>query len=212
MPGQFIAEAEETGLISSLGSQVMRAACHFGASLNGTVRRPLSMSVNVSSRQLRQPDFVDQVETILVTTGMDPKNLVIELTETALIENADTAVAMLDRIREFGVRVHLDDFGNGYSSLSYLQRFPIDRLKIDKSFVAGLASSREDQAIVRAILSLADSLGKGVVAEGIETQDQLERLQGMQCAFGQGYLFSRALSETDAHALAVGRMMAAAEA
>lgn len=204
MPGEFIAEAEETGLIASLGSQVMRVACTFAAELNARAGRPMSMSVNVSSRQLRQPDFVEQVEQILSTTGLDPTNLVIELTETALIENADTAVAMLDRIREFGVRVHLDDFGNGYSSLSYLQRFPIDRLKIDKSFVAGLASSREDQAIVKAILSLADSLGKGVIAEGIETSDQLERLRGMDCGYGQGYLFSRALAHGPASALVFG--------
>ena len=212
MPDKFISEAEETGLIASLGSQVMRAACHFGAKLNRSVSRPMKLSVNVSSRQLRQPDFVDQVESILAATGMDARNLVIELTETALIENADTAVAMLDRIREFGVHVHLDDFGNGYSSLSYLQRFPIDRLKIDRSFVAGLSSSNEDQAIVRAILSLAESLGKGVVAEGIETEDQLERLVGMRCAYGQGYLFSRALSDADARDLAVSQVMVPAEA
>ena len=205
LPGEFIAEAEETGIIAPMGLQVMQAACRFGRELNDRGPNPMSMSVNISSRQLRQPDFVDVVDRMLRTSGMDPRALILEITETALIENAETAIAMLGALRERGVRVHLDDFGAGYSSLSYLHRFPIDSLKIDRAFVSGLPLRREDSAIVRAIVGLARSLDKGVVAEGIETPEQLRHLRGLDCSFGQGHLFSQAVPRSAAETLAVLR-------
>ncbi|HJN73526.1 MAG TPA: EAL domain-containing protein [Myxococcota bacterium] len=202
LPGDFIAEAEDTGIITPMGTQVLQTACRFGRQLNAGGESSLSMSVNVSSHQLRQPEFVEIVDRILRQTGMDPRSLVLELTETALIENADTAIEMLAALRRHGVKVHLDDFGAGYSSLAYLHRFPIDSLKIDRAFVSGLPLRREDCAIVRAIVSLAKSLDKGVVAEGIETAEQLRHLRSLDCAHGQGYLFSRAVPAEQARHLA----------
>ncbi len=189
-PQTFIEEAEETGIINAIGASVLGEATRFFAQLP-QVGPPLTLSVNVSSRQLRQPDFVQQVATALKQSGLSGDRLALELTETALIENADSAAEMLEELRRTGVHIHLDDFGAGYSSLSYLHRFPIDKLKIDRSFVAGLSQRPENDAIIQAIIDLARALGKEVVAEGIETRDQLHALRGLECRYGQGYLFGR---------------------
>ncbi len=192
-PSVFIPLAEETGLIVELGAWVMQEACarmamlsrmHDGAS-------DLAISVNVSSRQFAHGDMYELVRRVLTETGLPASRLVLELTETALMENPVTVADVLTRLRAHGVRVHLDDFGIGYSSLSYLQRFPIDSLKIDRSFTQGVPGQSGDEAIVRAILSLASALGMEVVAEGVESAAQLAHLAGLRCGFGQGYLFSR---------------------
>jgi EAL domain-containing protein (putative c-di-GMP-specific phosphodiesterase class I) len=151
----------------------------------------LGISVNVSSRQFAQGDLYALVLQVLDETGLPPSRLVLELTETALMENPVTVTDVLSRLRAHGVRVHLDDFGIGYSSLSYLQRFPIDSLKIDRSFTRGVPGKSGDEAIVRAILSLASALNMEVVAEGVETLAQVSHLASLRCGFGQGYLFSR---------------------
>ena len=138
-------------------------------------------------------DLVEQIEQILVETGCDPSGVVFELTETALLESPEQAGAMLDRLRSLGARIHLDDFGTGYSSLGLLQRLRLDAVKIDQSFIARLTGSEEGQVIVSAILGLARNLGMGVVAEGIETLAQLDRLRLLGCDRGQGYFFSPAV-------------------
>ncbi len=194
-PDAFIPFAEDHGLMGDLGMRLIERACQDAAKLNRlTVDYPeLSVSINLSGRQFRQPDLVERISGAIERSGVDPRSLVLELTETALLENADGAAGMLESLRDLGMRIHLDDFGTGFSSLSYLQRFPIDCLKIDQSFVGGLGDSDEDQAIVGAILGLARSLNMGVVAEGIENAGQLDRLKLMGCEHGQGFYFSAAV-------------------
>lgn len=192
-PSVFIPLAEETGLINELGAWVLRQACTRMAELGRMhpATAGLGISVNVSSRQFAQGDLYALVLQVLDETGLPPSRLVLELTETALMENPVTVTDVLSRLRAHGVRVHLDDFGIGYSSLSYLQRFPIDSLKIDRSFTRGVPGKSGDEAIVRAILSLASALNMEVVAEGVETLAQVSHLASLRCGFGQGYLFSR---------------------
>ena len=150
------------------------------------------MSVNLSARQFAQPDLVDQVESILAETGIDPTTLELEITESVVMDQSDVAVRTLGRLRDMGVRLVLDDFGTGYSSLSYLKHLPLDTIKIDRTFVAGL-DSEVDRAIVDAVIALAHGLHINVVAEGIETEAQFEALREMGCDVGQGYLFARPL-------------------
>lgn len=192
-PDEFIPLAEETGLINPVGRWVLRKACLQIAELNRSLPAPhgVSVSVNVSSRQLAQEGFADEVEEALDDTGLDPKRLVLELTETALMENPVRAAELLTRLRSHGIRVHLDDFGAGYSSLGYLRRFPIDRLKIDRAFVQGVTSRHEDDAIIRAILGLSEALGLEVIAEGVENLAQRDHLSQLKCMYGQGFYFSR---------------------
>jgi diguanylate cyclase (GGDEF)-like protein/PAS domain S-box-containing protein len=190
MPNDFIPVAEHTGLIVAIGKQVLEQACRGTAELRREFP-DVEVSVNVSGRQFSDPRLVETVCGALASAGLPPSALCLEVTETVIIENPESALAMLRRLREMGVRVKLDDFGAGYSSLGYLHRFPFDTLKIDRSFVSRLASSLESAAIVRAIVALARSLNMGVVAEGIETRGQLELLKELGCRHGQGYLFSR---------------------
>jgi EAL domain-containing protein (putative c-di-GMP-specific phosphodiesterase class I) len=194
-PGDFIPVAEETGMILPIGRWVLEQACR--QMREWRLRFPslshLSVSVNLSSRQLTRPDLVHDIEHALEVSSLAPEHLVIELTESVLMESGQTSTAVLDRLRELGIRIHLDDFGTGYSSLSYLHRLPLDALKIDRSFVARLDEPGENLEIVRTVLRLAQNLGMGVVAEGIETGDQLDRLRALGCPCGQGYYFSRPL-------------------
>ncbi len=191
-PDQFIPVAEDTGLIVPLGYQVLRDACREVARLNAGRARPLQISVNLSPRQFRQPDFVEQVIDIVEEARLDPTCLTLEITEGMLMSHQDSVVKMLAELRRAGIRIDIDDFGTGYSSLAYLRRFPIDRLKIDRSFVNGMHDEDTgDLEIVRAILGLARSMGLEVVAEGIETSEQLRALEGMDCTYGQGYLFAK---------------------
>jgi diguanylate cyclase (GGDEF)-like protein/PAS domain S-box-containing protein len=209
-PGEFIPVAEDTGLIVAMGRSVLEQACgqlqawqeEFDYDLG------LSMSVNLSSRELTQPDLVKEVRSILRRTGLDGSKLRLEITESMLMENLDVACTVLTELRAMNICVSVDDFGTGYSSLNYLHRLPIDVLKIDRSFVAGLDVDEEHLAIVRAIVTLSQSLGMEVVAEGIETTEQCEYLKTLECQYGQGYLFSRPLDREIATALIADQLRA----
>jgi EAL domain-containing protein (putative c-di-GMP-specific phosphodiesterase class I) len=158
---------------------------------------PLWVAVNVSGAQVSHEHLVDSVRTTLYDTGLAPELLVLEVTETALLEGTDRALANVETLRVLGARVALDDFGTGYSSLSYLKNVPADEVKIDQSFVAGMCDNDVDRAIVAAIVGLADALGRGVVAEGVETEEQLAELRRLGCRFGQGFLWSPAINAED---------------
>ncbi len=192
-PLRFIPLAEETGLIVPLGEWVLRQACRQAARW-ARQGHPLRIAVNLSARQLSQPDPVPLVQTALSDAGLDPAWLDLELTESALIAQGDAAVARLSALRALGLRVSVDDFGTGYSSLAYLRRFPLDILKVDRSFVTGLAAGgragAQDQAVVRAVIDMAHALSLEVVAEGVETDAQRDILEDLGCDTMQGYLFS----------------------
>jgi diguanylate cyclase (GGDEF)-like protein/PAS domain S-box-containing protein len=199
-PFDFIGVAEEAGLIIAIDRWVLREACRqlkeWQTVLPDGDR--LTVSVNLSGKQFRQPDLVDQVQRALQETGLPGESLAVEITENVLIESTESASEMLGSMRKMGVQLYLDDFGTGYSSLSYLQRFPIDALKIDRSFVSRMGPKREGHEIVRAIITLAHNLGMRVIAEGVETGDQLAELRMLKGGFGQGYLFSRPVPGEDA--------------
>ncbi|HYP01338.1 MAG TPA: EAL domain-containing protein [Pyrinomonadaceae bacterium] len=192
-PAEFIPIAEETGLIIPLGTWVLREACRqMRAWMRADeLQRPLTISVNLSSKQFTQPDLIEQVAAILRETELPATCLKFEITESMVMENVETAIHMLSELRALGVELSIDDFGTGYSSLSYLHRFPINTLKIDRSFVMRMTDNAENGEIVRTIITLARSLDMNVVAEGVETQAQLEQLRMLDCDFGQGYIFSR---------------------
>jgi diguanylate cyclase (GGDEF)-like protein len=193
-PSDFIAVAEDSGLIVPLTKWVMAQACR-QACLWQTAGLPkICISVNVSAIDFRQRDFVESIEQILKQTGMEPTLLELEITEGVLMQNVDATVTALNRIKALGVRLAIDDFGTGYSSLSYLRRFPIDVLKIDQSFIRGLSRDSSDAALVNAIISLGKSLKLTVIAEGVETLEQLDFLKAHQCEEGQGYYFSKAVA------------------
>ncbi len=189
-PLSFIPMAEETGLIAPLGRWVLETACRQAVAWRAkTTGAPLVMSVNLSARQFVQADLVDEVSGILTMTGLEPSELELEITESVLMDQSESGVRTLRRLRELGVRLVLDDFGTGYSSLSYLKHLPLDTIKIDRSFVVGL-DGKADRSIVEAVVALAHGLGIGVVAEGIETETQHRQLIELGCDLGQGYLFS----------------------
>ena len=191
-PAEFIPLAEQTGLILPLGEWVLHAACaQLVAWSRHTLTRQFFLSVNVSVRQFRQPDYVAQVLGALHTSGANPERLKLELTESLLLADVEDVIARMEHLRRYGVGFSLDDFGTGYSSLSYLKRLPLDQLKIDQGFVRDLQTDPNDAAIVRTILALAQSLDLSVVAEGVETTGQLEFLQRHGCQSFQGYLFGR---------------------
>ncbi|MEJ7618955.1 MAG: EAL domain-containing protein [Pyrinomonadaceae bacterium] len=207
-PAEFIPAAEETGLIVPLGLWVLKTACRQLVEWQraGNCSADFWVSVNISPRQFAQPDLVEQIIAILRETGLDPQSLKLEITESAVMENIDAALALLQRLHALGLSLSIDDFGTGHSSLSYLQRFPIGTLKIDRSFVSRMAESSESAEIVRTIIALAQNLKMVVVAEGIETAEQLIQLRNLTCQLGQGYYFSRPVDAPAAgqlfHALA----------
>ena len=199
LPSEFIPIAEETGLIVPLGTWVIGEACRQLASWgqaarssNSTVER-LSVWVNLSARQLQEPDFVETVAEILRSRGVQPERLTLEITESALMSDVDQSAATLHHLRALGVRLAIDDFGTGYSSLSYLERLPVGVLKIDRSFTAAIGQGQDVPVLVRSIVKLGKTLHLEVLAEGIETAEQLTRLRAIDCRLGQGYYFSRAL-------------------
>ena len=192
-PAQFIPVAEETGLIVPLGEWALRQACATALGWRRAGGTPLTVGVNVSMTQL-QGDFYTTVVNALKSTGFPPGLLEFELTETTLVSDMDLARLVCSRLKELGCRVAIDDFGTGYSSLTYLSRLPVDRLKIDRSFVHGMSLDRHSSTIVSAVISLGHSLGMDVLAEGVETEAELAALGAMGCDQAQGFIFSRAVS------------------
>ena len=211
LPAEFVPLAEETGLILPIGRWVLGEACQQLRTWQDSpgASRSLYVSVNVSPRQFAQPGFCQQVRGSLAEFGCRPEGLQIEITESVLIENREQAMAALHELRETGVRVAIDDFGTGYSSLSYLREFPVDVLKVDRSFVESIESQGEARALVHAIIALARTLKLTTVAEGIERAEQIEALRALQCETGQGYFFSHPVSAEDATVLLGGRRQAA---
>jgi len=196
-PAEFIPVAEETGLIVPIGLWVLREACQQTQKWQKQFSDnfPLTISVNLSGKQFSQPDLIEQIEQILQATSLDARSLKLEITESVMMENAESAAKMLLKLKALGVQLHIDDFGTGYSSLSYLHRFPIDQLKIDCSFVKRMGVDDESAEIVRAIVTLAHNLGMHVTAEGVETAEQLMHLRTLECEYGQGYFFFKPLTE-----------------
>ncbi len=197
-PTAFIPLAESTGLIMPMTIQILQSSC---AQLNKWNERdpanPLTLSVNLSVTHFGDPDLVRQIETIIDESGIAATSLKLEITESAVMENAESAISMLKRIKDTGVSISIDDFGTGYSSLSYLHKFPIDYLKIDRSFVAAMDEANENREIVKTIVALAKALKFSIIAEGIETIDQLQKLDRLGCEFGQGYLFGAPMPVAD---------------
>ena len=193
-PGDFIPLAEETGLIGAIGEFVLRRACHQGRTLQVRGLAELRVSVNLSVHQLRQGNLVSLVRTVLDETGLEPRLLELEITESQLLENVESVSTTFRQLREMGVKLAIDDFGTGYSSLSYLKRFPVDYVKIDQTFIRDLSAQGEDAAITRAIIAMVHSLELKVVAEGVERQEQLDFLRQHRCDEIQGYLISPPLA------------------
>jgi EAL domain-containing protein (putative c-di-GMP-specific phosphodiesterase class I) len=194
-PADFIPVAEQSGLIVPLGQAVLSRACEEAAGWNrdraAAGKEPLRVAVNFAPRQLSHPRAVEAVVETLERTGLPPELLCVEITESALVDDAAATLGTLLQLKEIGVTLALDDFGTGYSSLTYVRRFPIDTLKIDRSFVDGIVASTEDHAIVTAVLEMGRALGVHVVAEGVETEEQADALRTLGCKLAQGYLFSR---------------------
>jgi PAS domain S-box-containing protein len=202
-PAEFIGVAEETGLIISIGKWVLRTACEQARQwhLASPRETPLSMSVNISARQFLQDDLVTQIETILQETQVEPTAINLEITESVTMGDAERTIRVVKELKKLGLRFSIDDFGTGYSSLSYLGRFPMDTLKIDRSFVSHLKSNPENREIIRTIIGLARNLGMDVVAEGTETLEEINYLRTLECEFAQGYFFSRPVDSAAAQAL-----------
>lgn len=200
-PAEFIPVAEDSGLIIPIGAWVLETACRQSRHWQDLGLPPIGMAVNLSGRQLSDPDLVSFVRRVLTETGLDPASLELELTESILMDRVEDNVAILNDIKRLGARLALDDFGTGYSSLSYLTRFRVDRLKIDRTFVQNLAHGSEQGAIAAAIITMAHALGLVVTAEGVETEAQQQMLRAQGCDEMQGYLLSRPLSAEDCEAL-----------
>ncbi|MCW2697304.1 MAG: histidine kinase [Modestobacter sp.] len=204
-PATFIPVAEDSGLIVPIGTFVLREACAQVGAWNALRRShgrpPLYASVNVSARQLLDPDFVDLLERTFRDSGLSAELLTLEITEGVLIDSVNGAADRLEQIAATGVRLALDDFGTGYSSLSYLRRFPIETIKVDRSFTAGLGHSDADEAIISAVVSLADRLGRRVLVEGIETPDQARHVTHLGAHLGQGYLYGRPTNADQLHGM-----------
>lgn len=194
-PEQFIPVAEATGLIIPLGKWILAEACQKLKTWQEQFPscEPLSISVNLSGIQLTQPDLIEQIDQILSTVGLSGHYLKLEITETILMQNADKATFVLEQLQARQIQVSIDDFGTGYSSLSYLHCLPINTLKIDRSFVSPSSANSKNKDIVETILTLARNLGLEVIAEGVETAEQLSHLQKMGCQYGQGYFISKPL-------------------
>jgi len=189
LPEKFISIAEQCGYIVPIGRWVLREACRQTQIWLEANLAPRPVAINISAVELRSKGFVQGVRAMLQDTGLDSRYLEFELTETALMQDPKSTIAVLHALKDMGVSLTLDDFGTGYSSLSYLKRFPLDALKIDKSFVRGLCTNASDANIVSAVINMGKSFGLRVIAEGVETREQFLRLQAQQCAEGQGYYF-----------------------
>ena len=207
-PDRFIPVAEETGIIVEIGEWVLLTACREMKRWIDAGLKPIRMAVNVSARQLRRRDFCETVAGVLAESGLPAELLEIEITESSVMENPEEAIVILQRLGRMGVTLAIDDFGTGYSSLAYLKLFPIDHLKIDRSFVADIEHDLNDRAIALGTIALAHSLGLNVIAEGVETEDQLDLLRSNRCDEVQGYLFSKPLNSAAAFAFLHARQSA----
>jgi EAL domain-containing protein (putative c-di-GMP-specific phosphodiesterase class I) len=205
LPAHFISTAEQSGLIVPIGSWVLLAACKQLRTWQKRVAPDLTVSVNLSARQFSQPDLVSTVAQVLDESGIDPGTLELEITESNAMQNAENTIHTLRELKALGVRISMDDFGTGYSSLNYLKRFPIDTLKLDQSFVRDVTTDRRDAAIVSAVISMAHSLDLKVVAEGVETEAQLDFLRQQRCDRLQGFLFSAPMAAEDLEPFLVER-------
>jgi diguanylate cyclase (GGDEF)-like protein len=205
-PAEFIPLAEETGLIVRLGRQVLQAACSQAAAWLEVVEdgRAPSVTVNVSARQLHDSGFLTDVRQVLADTRLDPDRLILEVTESTMVSDLDAVLELMLRLRELGVRLAIDDFGTGYSSLSYLRMFPVEILKVDRSFVDGITAPWQGRAFVQAIVRLAHALSMTAVAEGVETEDQVKALLEVGCDVGQGFLLARPMSSAEIVTFAIG--------
>ena len=203
LPTDFILAAEESGMIVSIGHWVLREACRqmkaWQAKFPTAV--PWMISVNLSTKQFKQTDLVQQIEEILRETGLENRSLKLEITESLIMDSVDSATAMLSQLKALGIQLSMDDFGTGYSSLSYLHQFPMDTLKVDRSFVSRMATSGQSTDIAQTIVILAHQLGLDVVAEGVETAEQLAQLRSLGCEYAQGYYFSKPVDGEKAEAL-----------
>jgi len=191
-PDDFIPLAEETGLITEIGRWVLQHACCQGAAWR-EAGYPIGMAVNVSARQLDSDQLIADIEGALAASRLEPEALTIEITETTLMRNVEETARRLVAIKHLGVRIAIDDFGTGYSSLGHLQRFPVDALKIDRSFIAGLSQNKEGETLIHTLVQLGKALSIETLAEGIEQQQQLSKLRHEDCDSGQGFLFARPL-------------------
>ena len=206
-PAKFVPVAEETGLLSRIDQWVMGEACRQAQHWSEQIKSdsPLSISVNISNKQFTQPNLIEQISQILQETSLEATCLKLEITENVIMENAQSAIAKLEQIKALGIKLAIDDFGTGYSSLGRLHNFPIDELKIDRSFVSKIGADEGNLEITETIVTLAQKLGVDVTAEGIETAEQLAQLRKLKCAYGQGYFFSRPLPSQAAEELIIAK-------
>jgi EAL domain-containing protein (putative c-di-GMP-specific phosphodiesterase class I) len=207
-PGTFIPLAEETGLIVPIGEWVVRTACLQTKAWQLAGLPVVTVAVNISARQFRDKTFLHTIKRILTETALDPAQLELEVTESVIMHDAQNVIADLQAFREMGIKLSVDDFGTGYSSLSYLKRFPVDRLKIDQSFVRDITANADDAAIAQAVITLGHTLNLRVIAEGVETPQQLAFLRSNHCDEMQGYLFGKPMpAEEFAKLLQSGRTL-----
>lgn len=202
-PTAFIPIAEETGLIVPIGNWVLQAACHQLRQWQQSFSQHLTISVNVSARQFVRSELIEQIDQILAETQLSPACLKLEITESAIMDDSRSAAVTLQQLRDRQIQISIDDFGTGYSSLSYLHSFPVDTLKIDRSFIHGIDQNSENLGLVPVIINIAKTTGMTVVAEGIETARQLTQLRELKCEFGQGYFFAKPLTAEAAEALLI---------
>jgi EAL domain-containing protein (putative c-di-GMP-specific phosphodiesterase class I) len=203
LPSEFIPLAEQTGAIIPIGAWVLREACRYARTWQNAAAgsSPVRVSVNLSGKQLTHPGIVEDVQAALQGAGLAPASLSLEITESVLMEDIESSISLLDRLRQLSVELHMDDFGSGYSSLSYLPRLPLHAIKVERTFVHRMGVRRTDLEIVRSIVDLAEHLGLAVIAEGVETASQRERLIAFGCELGQGFLFAKPLDPDAAKAL-----------
>ena len=197
MPDQFIGLAERTGLIIPLGNQVLGLSCAAARRWHGLINRWIQVGVNVSAIQFQQPDFVDNVARVIEASGIWPRALVLEVTESTAMTNAESTLYKFEQLHAMGVNISIDDFGTGYSSLAYLKRFSFHHIKIDRAFVRDLSENRVDQHIVKAVIDLSHNFGVQAVAEGVESEAQHQLLCTLGCGLGQGYLYGRPVAEQE---------------
>jgi EAL domain-containing protein (putative c-di-GMP-specific phosphodiesterase class I) len=200
-PNQFVPQLEELGLMADVGNWVLRTACAQNAAWQKAGLTPVRVMVNLSSTQFYRSNIASSVTRALSESGLDPKWLELELTESLMLDDSETTIKIMRALKRLGVSLSLDDFGTGWSSLSYLRRFPVDRIKIDRSFLRDIASEPSAEAVVRSIMNLGRDLGLACVAEGVETSEQLNYFRKQKCEEVQGFLYSPAIPESDCREL-----------